>query len=135
MAKNGLINDRVRDINGVVLFDAKFKPVELAFAAAETWPAGAVLGRVTATGRYVRYNPAASDGSQVPSAILTEAVTQSAAGNITYSVAVSGEFRVGDLTDATGTALTANSSADFALRDYGFILRDVYETTFRDNNA
>ncbi|AAQ96474.1 hypothetical protein [Vibrio phage VP16T] len=134
MAKNGLIADNVRDINGVVLFDAKFKPVVLQFGAAETWPAGAVLGRVTATGRYVRYNASASDGSQVPSAILTEAVTQSAAGNVTYDVAVSGEFRVGDLVDAAGTALTANSAADYALRDYGFILRDVHETTFRDNN-
>lgn len=133
MAKNGLIANNVRNINGMVLFNATFKPVVLSFAAAETWPAGAILGRVTASGNYVRYDSTASDGSEVPSAILTEDVTQPI-GTTTYSVAVEGEFRVGDLTDADGTAITVNSAADYALRNYGIIVRDVHETTFRDNN-
>ncbi len=133
MAKNGLIADNVRNINGVVLFGATFKPVTLAFAAAETWPAGAILGRVTSSGNYVRYDATASDGSEVPSAILTEAVTQPI-GTTTYQVAVQGEFRVGDLVDSADTAITVNSAADYALRDYGIIVRDVHETTFRDNN-
>lgn len=132
MAKNGLIANNVRDINGIVLFDAKFQNVTLQFAAAETWPAGAVLGRVTATGRYVRFNPAASDGSQVPSAILCDPVTQSASGNTPYTVLIQGEVRATDLVDSTGTALT--DAARFALRDYSIIARDVHEITFRDNN-
>lgn len=33
-------------------------------------PSGTVLGRITATGKYVKYNDAASDGSQTAAAVL-----------------------------------------------------------------
>lgn len=132
MAKNGLIANNVRNINGVVLFGAKFKEVTLQFDAAETWPAGAVLARVTASGRYVRFDTTASDGSEVPSAILTDAVTAAAAGNQAYAVMIQGEVREGDLTDAADAAI--NAAAVFALRDYSIIAREVHEITFRDNN-
>lgn len=132
MAKNGLIANTERNINGIVLFDAKFKEVELEFATGETWPAGAVLGRVTASGRYVRFDTSASDGSEVPSAVLTDAVTAAAAGNQTYAVLIQGEVRQADLTDTADAAITA--AAVFALRNYSIIAREVREITFRDNN-
>lgn len=39
-------------------------------AAETTLPAGLVLGRITATGKYVPYNDAAIDGSEVAAAVL-----------------------------------------------------------------
>ncbi len=45
----------------------------------ETLEAGAVLGKVTASGKYKALDPAASDGSQVAVGILYDAVDASAA--------------------------------------------------------
>ncbi len=131
MAKNGLIANNVRNINGIVLFDAKFKEVTLQFAAAQTWPAGAVLGRLTSNGNYVRFDTTASNGAEVPSAVLTDAVTN-AIGNTPYAVLIQGELRQDDLVDEADAAIDA--AAVFALRNYSIIAREVHEITFRDNN-
>ena len=131
MAQNGVIAVNNRTINGIVVNDAKFIPVTLTFTAAETWPAGAVLGRLTATGAYVRYNPTLSTGAEVPSAVLTQPVAVSAAGNIPYQAMVEGEARLADLVINDGTAITAAQA--FALRTYNIIARDVRDITFQDN--
>ncbi len=50
-------------------------------------PAGTVLGRVTATGRYKPFTAGASDGSQTASAILYETIdATSAAVKVTLTV-------------------------------------------------
>jgi hypothetical protein len=38
--------------------------------AGTTYPAGLVLGKITATGKYVAYNNGASDGSEVAAGVL-----------------------------------------------------------------
>lgn len=44
---------------------------EVVTIAAGRWlPIGSVLGRVTASGLYVAFDPAATDGSQAPAAVL-----------------------------------------------------------------
>lgn len=44
---------------------------EVVTIAAGRWlPIGTVLGRITATGLYVAFDPAATDGSQTPAAVL-----------------------------------------------------------------
>lgn len=52
---------------------------------------GAVLGRVTTGGKYILSASAASDGSQVPAAILLEAADATAA-DVTVKAAFMGEF-------------------------------------------
>ncbi|HRU09768.1 MAG TPA: head decoration protein [Thermoanaerobaculia bacterium] len=44
--------------------------VTVTVPAATTYPAGLVLGKITATGKYVAYNNGASDGSEVAAGVL-----------------------------------------------------------------
>jgi hypothetical protein len=48
-------------------------------AAAAALTAGTVLGKITASGKYVAYNNAAADGSEVAAGVLYTAVADSAA--------------------------------------------------------
>jgi hypothetical protein len=44
--------------------------VTITVPAATTYPAGLVLGKITATGKYVAYNNGASDGTEVAAGVL-----------------------------------------------------------------
>lgn len=55
--------------------------VTLVFAAAGTLEAGTVLGRVTASGKYIAYTDGAVDGSETAVCILRSGVTVTAAGD------------------------------------------------------
>lgn len=55
--------------------------------------AGSVLGRITATGKLVVCDTAAADGSEVPAAILAEAVDTTSA-DVTAAVYLAGEFNL-----------------------------------------
>ena len=79
-------------------------------AAGQNLQRGAVLGRITASGKYVLALSAAEDGSNTPRAILAEDVDASAAdaaGTQTYRT---GHFKPEHLT--FGTGITANSARD-----------------------
>lgn len=67
---------------------------------------GTVLGKVTATGEYVAYSNAASDGSEVARAINIYAVPDSTADQKTTVIARAAEVIGSQLTglDAAGTA-------------------------------
>lgn len=70
---------------------------------------GSVLGKITATGKYVLSASAAGDGSQTPAAILAEDVDASAA-DVTTVAYLTGEFN--------GTALTLGAGHTLAgIRD------------------
>lgn len=80
---------------------------------------GAVLGKITATGKYVLSASAASDGSQTPVAILAEDADASAADKVTVAY-LTGEFN--------GTALTLGAGHTLAsvtplLRDVGIFVK------------
>jgi len=71
--------------------DAIEKPATLASTGtAATLVAGQVLSKVS--GKYVAFNPAGSDGSQTPSAILAEDVDVPASGDAKTIAYVHGEF-------------------------------------------
>lgn len=80
---------------------------------------GAVLGRITATNKWVLSASAAADGSQVPRAILAEDTDATAADKTTIAY-FTGEFNTAALTFGAGH--TAASTAD-ALRDVGIFLK------------
>lgn len=79
---------------------------------------GAVLGKITASGKYNLSLSAASDGSQVPDLILAENIDASAAdvAALAYS---RGDFLIPGLT--IGTAHTAASITE-GLRTKGIVL-------------
>lgn len=93
--------------NGIVLWDAVHEDAIATFSGAAVWPAGAVLGKVTATGKYVRLDDGASDGSEVPKAVLSQPVEATAAGDVPIRPLISGRVRSGDLVDSSDDALTA----------------------------
>lgn len=119
------------DVGSVELFEPVYQRETLTATAAETWPKGAILGRVTATSKLVRYTTGASDGSQVPKFILQDAVTFAAAGDKSYDVLIGGKVRKRFLVDGAGAAPTV--AALDTLRSYGLIAVDSQQLTELDN--
>lgn len=90
-------------------------------ASGQTLSAGAVLGKVTSTGKYALVDSTASDGSENPVAILAVDVDASAA-DVTVPVYLTGEFNEDALT--FGGTDTADTHRD-ALRALGIFLKKV----------
>ena len=80
---------------------------------------GSVLGRITASGKYVLALSASSDGSQVPTVILAEDTDASAADAVTVAY-----FRatVDENACVFGTGITAATARE-PLRDFGIYLQ------------
>lgn len=117
--------------SGVAIWDPVHEDATLAFGAAETWPAGAVLGKVTASGKYVRFDPGAGDGSETPKAVLTQEVTAAGAGDVAGRPAIAGRVRAGDLVNNAGAALTGAQLDQ--LRDYSIIALGTTQLAELDN--
>jgi len=74
-------------------------------------PRGAVLGKISATGKYVLSDTGAGDGSEDPVLVLAEAVDASG-GDRTSAIYETGEFNQDTLTFGTGhSASTAATKA------------------------
>jgi len=71
---------------------------------------GTVLGRVTATGKYAAYNDANSNGTEVASGILAEAINTSSSGF--NSDMESAMYIEGVFTEANLVGLDANAKTD-----------------------
>lgn len=125
------INITNRKTNGIVVLDPVFADKTLTATGAEVWPAGAVLARVTASGKFVRFVPGGSGGAEVPTAVLTQAVEFTAAGDRTERPAISGQVRSRDLVDAAGTAITA--AAIEQLRDFTILALTTHQQSAQDN--
>lgn len=97
------------------------RPVVL--LSGQVLPRGAVIGVITATGKYTLSAQAASDGSQVPKAILA-ADTDASAGDTTAPAYFTGEF--GDLMMTFGTGHTqATVDAAFAASGQPIFIRKL----------
>lgn len=125
------MNLTTRSTSGIVIFGATFENNTLTATGAETWPAGAVLGRVTASGKLVRFDATENDGSEVPLAVLTVPVEFTAAGDRAERPAISGQVRREDLVDAAGAALT--QAAIDELRGFTLVALGTYQTSELDN--
>ena len=80
---------------------------------------GAVLGRITANGKFVLSASAAADGSQAPVAILAEDADATAADQTTVAY-LTGEFNTAALTLGAGHTI---ASITEGLRDRGIFLK------------
>ena len=85
---------------------------------------GTLLGLVTDTKKYVKSASGASDGSQVPNAILAEAVATSAGVEAAATAYLSGEFNENAITLGTGHTL---DSVREGLRDKNIYLKKAKE--------
>lgn len=80
---------------------------------------GSVLGKITATGKYVLSASAAADGSQTPVAILAEDADATSA-DVTTVAYLTGEFNTAALTLGAGHTV---DSIKAGLRDLGIFLK------------
>ncbi|MGE4544211.1 MAG: head decoration protein [Pedobacter sp.] len=93
---------------------------EVTVVTGQTLTRGAVLGKITASGKYALCDSAAVDGSQSPVCILAENCDASAADKTSVPVYLSGEFAETSLTfGGTDTADTHRA----ALRDLNIYLK------------
>ncbi|MET3134761.1 hypothetical protein AAKU55_005063 [Oxalobacteraceae bacterium GrIS 1.11] len=76
------------------------------FLSGQVLQRGAVLGKITASGKYTLALSAAVDGSQVPVAIAADAIDASA-GDVSGGIFLSGEFDANALTLGAGITLAA----------------------------
>ncbi len=82
---------------------------------------GTLLGKITATGKYIKCDSAAVDGSQAPLAILAEDA-DATAGDVNATVYLSGAFNQDAVTfGGADTAATHRA----ALRDLNIYLKAV----------
>jgi hypothetical protein len=84
-------------------------------------PRGALLGKITASGKYILSLAAAADGSQVPDAVLLEPVDATAA-DVDAAVALAGEFAIQGVTFGAGHTA---AEAEAALRGKDIYLSNV----------
>lgn len=60
-------------------FDRDFNRESVTLLTGQAYPAGAVLGKITASGKYTLYDNAAADGTEVAAAILYDDADATAA--------------------------------------------------------
>lgn len=98
--------------------EGPFPAKGITLASGQNLPRGAVLGKITASGKYVLSLSAASDGSQTPDMILSEA-TDASAGDAATVAYMGGSFADGALTYGTGHSY---ATAFAPLRDVGILI-------------
>jgi hypothetical protein len=104
------------------LYDVDTKTRKRTIASgAGVLPRGTLLGKITASGKYLKSVAAAVDGSEDPDAILLEPVDATAA-DVEAAIAIAGEFNPAAVTFGAGH--TAASVED-ALRAKDIYFRSV----------
>ena len=83
---------------------------------------GSLLGMTTATGKYVLSAAAATDGSQVPSAVLADTFDTTAGDVVGAGVYLTGEFNANVVTYGAGTTA---AGAFAALRSVNIFLKSA----------
>lgn len=116
---------------GIVVWDPVYQDETLTATGEVTWAAGTLLGRITADGKLTAYTSGASDGSEVPIAVLKEEVVFAGAGDKIDRPIVSGRVRRGDLV-AHGVGAITDAEAD-ALRSMTIIPQNVAQLGEFDN--
>lgn len=128
MATLDITNNSTRS---VVVWDPVFEDDILIDAGGETYPAGTLLGRISASGKLTKYESGNGDGSEVPLAILFEETVLAAATDTPFRPIISGRLRRGDLI-AVGVGDITDAEAD-ALRDYSIIALSTTQLAELDN--
>jgi hypothetical protein len=118
--------------SGIVLWNPIQQNDILIDAGGETYPAGTLLGRITASEKLTKYTVAAVDGSQIPVAVLRDELILAAGVDTPCQPLISGQLRRGDLlADDPARAITI-SEAD-ALRSFTIITVPTQQLAEQDN--
>ena len=91
-------------INDSLLVDDDVQTKSEVIGAAQVLPRGQLVGKITATGQVVAYNPAATDGSQNIYGVLAQAV-DTTLGVYSAVVYLAGAFKQSGITPAITPAI------------------------------
>jgi len=103
------------------VFPLVTEPITIA-SGAGILPRGTVLGKITASGKYIKSASAASDGSQVPSAVLVDGVDATAADVVGAGAYFAGEFNSNALTLGAGWTV---ATVGAALRSLSIFVKTI----------
>ena len=112
------------NLDGLLIGEHPVTSRQITLLTGQNLARGAVLGKITATGKYILSLSAAVDGSEVPDAVLAEA-TDATAADVATPAYFTGGFDEGKL--VLGTAHTAASIRE-GLRVKGIHLINVQTT-------
>lgn len=123
------------DQGGVILEDAVFQDDVITFAGADTFAAGTILARSTATDKLVLYVVGgATAGNGIPCAVLTYPITLTGAGDSQARVLISGKVRKQKLVvDAAGNDSTISVVVKDLLRARGIVPVESKQLAKADN--
>lgn len=92
-------------------------------ASGNDLPPGAVLGKVTASGKYAQHNAAATDGTEIAAAVLYAAVDASAADSAAVATARDAEVQAAQLVWRAGVTAPQKTAGLAALAAIGIVAR------------
>ena len=123
------------DYGSLIVSAENYQDELMAFTAAGTLAAGTILARDSISGNLVPFViGGTTNDNGIPKAVLTEAVTATAAGNVPMRVLTRGVVRRDFLVVAAdGNAGNITNAILDQLRDYGIYTEPVKELTIRDN--
>lgn len=112
----------------IELHGGEFRDELLVFAATDTFVKGTILGRITASGKLAPFATGASNGSEVPVAVLTYDVSRVGAGDVAIRALEKGVVNKNRLViDADGDGSNITNAILDQLRDMGIVALDVAE--------
>lgn len=119
---------------GVVLWEPRYEQNTLNASGALTYPEGTILGRITASNKLKDYEPGASDGSEIPLAVLQNEAEFAGAGDLPINAIIGGQVRLVKISvfDA-GTPRAPTQAEIDLLRDFTILARDTRELSEFDN--
>ena len=100
--------------------------VTVTVPATTTYAAGTILGKITASGKYVRHAAGATDGSEDEAGVLYETLvntTGSGVDNASVSMARDAEVNGSELTYEVGADASQITASNLALKALGIIVR------------
>lgn len=122
------------DLGNVILSDAEFRDELIMFDGAGSLAEGTILGRLTAGGNLAPFDPAGTDGEEVPVAVITYDVEATGAGNVAARVMIAGKVRQERLIiDEDGDDSNIDNVILDQLRNVGITPVSVRELNILDN--
>ena len=100
--------------------------VTVTVPAATTYAAGTILGKITASGKYVRHAAGATDGSEDEAGVLCETLVNTAVSAVdseSVSFARDAEVNGSELTYEVGADAAQITASNLALKALGIIVR------------
>ena len=100
--------------------------VTVTVPATTTYAAGTILGKITASGKYVRHAAGATDGSEDEAGVLCETLVNTAVSAVdseSVSFARDAEVNGSELTYEVGADAAQITASNLALKALGIIVR------------